>query len=106
MTQEREPDSPSHAAQPPTHGSAREIVTGAVANAAAAEAVVARLVTLGANDGGVDIVVEPIHDDAATERIEDGISVRAEVSATQAAAAREALRAAPMGKEDGGEGGI
>ena len=106
MTQEPESDPPSRADLPSAQGSARAIVMGAVANAAAAEAVVARLVTLGANDGGVDIVVEPIQDDPATEQIEDGVSLRADVSATQAEAAREALRATPAGKGNGGEGGI
>ena len=85
----------------------REIVIGVVSDSAAAEETIARLVRLAdINAGGsIEVVVEAIEDDPATPSTEGGVSLRAEVPADKAAAARAAL--AQGGKKgNGGEGGI
>jgi hypothetical protein len=90
-----------------SRGAERETVIGVVFDNAAAEETVARLVRLAdINAGGhIEVVVEALEDDPATPRVEGGVSLRAEVPADKAAAARAALAEAGK-KGNGGEGGI
>lgn len=85
----------------------RETVVGVVSDSAVAEETVARLVRLAdINAGGhIEVVVEALEDDTTTPRVEGGVSLRAEVPADKAAAARAALAEAGK-KGNGGEGGI
>lgn len=91
---------------PASPGEDREVVVGSVANPIVAEGVVARLATIGTRSGGVNVFVEPIADDPATSAVECGVALRAEVAASQADAARAALKADGRAANDGGSGGI
>jgi len=72
----------------------RETVIGVVPDSAAAEEAVARLVHLAdidASGGSIEVVIEAIEDDPTTPAVEGGVSLRAEVPADKAPAARAAL---------------
>lgn len=85
----------------------RELITGAVASAAAAEVVVSRLAQIGAASGGVCIVVQFVRKETGAPEREPRLALTANVSAAQAEAARAAFDGDKIGEENGnGEGGI